>query len=311
MPKGSCLGIIGPNGVGKTTLIKIIAGLIEPSEGEIIFLSRHAKDYTKEIKKKIGFAGSEERSFFWRLSVYDNLDFFGSLYDMPKEARNPLIESMLSLFNLQEVRNKLFVYLSSGMRQKLSLIRSIMHNPELLLLDEPLKNLDVQSKNIFLNWIAKHMKEGKLSSIFISHELEDLLKVADRIALMEKNSFAIFDADQITKVFARFQQVKLKVKEYPENEMKGIASCLVNKFADYYEIVVDEPYANNKLKQLVDTLWAHKIELMNLEILPPKVDMIIEKLKKMHTLQIEKLESDEKRRQANSKKEKQEDRRTE
>ena len=281
--RGSCLGVIGPNGVGKTTLIKIIAGLIIQTDGEIAFLSQPVTNYSKAMKKKIGLAGSEERSFFWRLSAYDNLDFFGSLYEIPKDTRGALIDSLLQLFNLYEYRKKLFVYLSSGMRQKLILIRAIMHNPELLLLDEPLKNLDMQSKNIFLHWVVTHMKERNLSAIFISHELEDLLKVADRIALMENNSFTIFESEQIKTIAAKCQRVKLKVRDHPAMELIKVASCSVTKCAEFCEIVVGEPSVNNNLKQLIDELWTHKIEVISLEIMPPGVENIMQMLKMSNT----------------------------
>jgi len=267
--RGECLGIIGPNGIGKTTLLKIIAGLIKPTKGIIAF----------HQKQKIGFVTSEERSFFWRLSAYDNLDFFASLCNIDRKIRKAKIIYFLDLFEMKNYKDKLFLYLSSGMKQKLNLIRSIIIEPNLLLLDEPLKNLDNISKNIFLDWLKTALEKDAISTIFVSHELEDLLKICQRIALMEKNYFSIFDASFIKEQDKFSRDVKIKIKSFP-NEMKiNLDRISIQKQGDACEIIIEEAYTHNRLKMFMEQLWINKIEIVSLEVLPLQINKLIKKLK--------------------------------
>lgn len=269
LKKGECLGIIGPNGIGKTTLLKIIAGLIKPTKGIIRF----------HQKEKIGFATSEERSFFWRLSAYDNLDFFSSLCNIDRKTRREKILFFLNLFEMENYKNKLFLYLSSGMKQKLNLIRSIIIEPNLLLLDEPLKNLDNVSKNIFLDWLKAKLEGNTLSTIFVSHELEDLLKICQRIVLMEKNCFSIFDTSFIKQLDHLSREVKIKIKNFPAGVKINLDGISIQKENDTCEIIIEEAYDQDRLKMLIEQLWINKIELVSLEVLPLQINKLIKKLK--------------------------------
>lgn len=268
LSKGECLGLIGPNGVGKTTLLKIIAGLIKPTSGNIKFTS----------SLRLGFATSEERSFFWRLTAYDNLNFFATLCNLDQKERKEKISFFLNLFNLQEYQNKLFLYLSSGMKQKLNIIRAIIHNPDLLLLDEPLKNLDTTSKATFIDWLKLRLKENKLAAIFVSHEIEELMKVCEKIALMEKNQFAIFDSSFIKQTENLIRDVKIRIKNLPESLKFNLEKIIIRKELDCYEIIIEEAYNEERLKKVIEQLWSNNIELINLEILPIQAEKLIKKL---------------------------------
>jgi len=271
--RGECLGILGPNGCGKTTLIKILMGLIEPSSGEIIFSPNLAKGFN--LKAKIGFGSSEERSFFWRLSVFDNLDFFGSLYCIPKHKRKYIIEYYLEYFNLKNYSNKLFMVLSSGMKQKLILIRALMHEPELLFLDEPLKNLDANSKEKFIDLIKDKLQKGSISIIFISHEITDLLKICNRIALMSYSGLKIFSSRDIEEIIEKNQQIKVRVSRLPEKDFYVGENILIEKNDNFIELIISGLKRDDKLKYLLNVLWNNNIEIQSVEVIPLKLESII------------------------------------
>lgn len=274
--RGECLGIIGPNGSGKTTLIKIIIGLIEPTEG-IVNFAINSSSSAGYYKRKIGFASSEERSFFWRLSVYDNLDFFACLYHIPKKERASLIHYYLEYFDLIEYRNKLFMLLSSGMKQKLILIRALMHEPELLFLDEPLKNLDSLSKEKFLNIIQEKIKKKKLSIIFVSHEIMDHLRICNRIGLMQKDCLKIYESTLVKKVIENNEEIRVKIMNLPPKDVMK-ADIEVEQVKGVYELIISGSYKEIKLKELLSGLYESKIEVMGIEISPLRLETIVKLL---------------------------------
>lgn len=275
--RGECFGIIGPNGSGKTTLIKIIIGLIEPTEGIVNFAINSSLS-NDLYKKKIGFASSEERSFFWRLSVYDNLDFFACLYHIPKKERVSLIHYYLEYFDLLEYRNKLFMLLSSGMKQKLILIRALMHEPELLLLDEPLKNLDSLSKEKFLNIIQEKIKNKKLSIIFVSHEIIDHLRICNRIGLMQKNCLKIYESTVVKKVIENNEEIRIRVLNLPPKDIIIKDKIEVEQIKHVYELIISGKDKEIKLKELLNKLWENKIEVVGIEISPLRLESIVKLL---------------------------------
>lgn len=274
--RGECLGIIGPNGSGKTTLIKIIIGLIEPTEG-IVNFAINSSSSDGYYKRKIGFASSEERSFFWRLSVYDNLDFFACLYHIPKRERASLIHYYLEYFDLIEYRNKLFMLLSSGMKQKLILIRALMHEPELLFLDEPLKNLDSLSKEKFLNIIQEKINKKKLSIIFVSHEIIDHLRICNRIGLMQKDCLKIYESTLVKKVIENNEEIRVKIMNLPPKDVMK-ANIEVEQVKGIYELIISGSNKEIKLKELLSGLYESKIEVMGIEISPLRLETIVKLL---------------------------------
>lgn len=179
IPVGSIFGLIGPNGAGKTTLIRILLGLYRPSSGSFIINTQH-KD---GIKKNIGFM-LHSTGLYPALTCYENLALYARIYRLDKEKER--IEDLLELVGLQEYRDEKAQILSKGMRQKLVLARAILHNPELLILDEPTVGLEVEIKVWFRNFISDYVSEGKKTVLISSHELSELEKICTDIAILRK-----------------------------------------------------------------------------------------------------------------------------
>ena len=139
--QGKITGILGPNGAGKTTLLKCISTLILPDNGEIFVSGYNVQTHDNEIKSMIGFVSAEERSFYWRLTGLQNLQFYACLYGLDKEKTSARIEYLFKFFRI-DYENKRFDSYSTGMKRKFSLMRALLHDPQILLLDEPTKSLD-------------------------------------------------------------------------------------------------------------------------------------------------------------------------
>jgi ABC-2 type transport system ATP-binding protein len=139
---GRIYGLVGPNGAGKTTLLKILAGLVLPTEGSLLFDGEDAFADPARVRETIGFVVADERSFFWRLTVRENLRFFATLQKLPRAEREARITSGLARAGLTEHGDRSVRSLSTGLRQRLSIARGLLVDPPVLLLDEPTRSLD-------------------------------------------------------------------------------------------------------------------------------------------------------------------------
>ncbi len=175
LTKGSTLGILGPNGAGKTTLLKIISTLILPDKGSVKVNGQILGENDERIKASVGLATSGERSFYWRLSGRQNLDFFAAMYSLGKKQAAERIKELLELFGVT-YQDKRFDSYSTGMQQKFALMRALIHDPEILLLDEPTKSLDYASSLELRNFIKDVLvkKHGK-TVIFTTHHMDEAI----------------------------------------------------------------------------------------------------------------------------------------
>ncbi len=172
--KGEIFGLLGHNGAGKTTTLRIISGIIEDYNGEVF------------VNGTIGYL-PEERGLYNDEKVIDILNFFGELYELPKNIIKERINYYLNKLNVEEYRNKKLKTLSKGNQQKIQFIVSILHNPDILILDEPFTGLDVINLNIIKEIIYDFKKEGK-SIILSSHQLDKIEKFCDRILILKNGS---------------------------------------------------------------------------------------------------------------------------
>ena len=144
--KEELFGILGPNGAGKTTLIKILATLTLPDSGAAFINGFDVYHQEKRIRKCIGYITSEERSFYWRLTGRQNLQFFAALYNLPNDEAKERIDLLINLLDFAGHVDRPFMNYSSGMKQRLSVARGLIYDPEILLMDEPTRSLDPLSK---------------------------------------------------------------------------------------------------------------------------------------------------------------------
>lgn len=182
---GKILGIIGPNGSGKTTLIKILSCLITPSGGEARVCGYDVLKDENAIKLSIGLVSGGGRSFYWRLTLLQNLCFFAALYNLSSRQAKVRISELSSLLEIDSFLDTRFQECSDGVRQKLAIARSLLHDPPVLFMDEPTKNLDPVSVKKLKDFLKQELvnKQGK-TIFFISHELDGMESFMDLIAIM-------------------------------------------------------------------------------------------------------------------------------
>ncbi|MDD3823008.1 MAG: ABC transporter ATP-binding protein, partial [Sphaerochaetaceae bacterium] len=182
--KGEVIGLLGPNGAGKTTCLKAIIGLIGIDEGAVSVFGLPQDGKNKEIKRQIGYV-TQELTIYEEMSARDNLAFFASLYGLTKtdiDAKIPEVAKLIGLEGRLKDRPKQF---SGGMKRRLNIGCSLMHDPKLLILDEPTVGIDPQSRNFILEFVKRLAAEGT-TILYTSHYIDEVEAVASRICIMDQ-----------------------------------------------------------------------------------------------------------------------------
>jgi len=181
------IGLVGHNGSGKTTLLKILFNLIKEDSGEIL-LNDGAIEYEKFIKEKASLINKNERSFFWRLSVKENINFFNSLLKYPSSEKN--IQEKIDFLEVNGLMNKKFGSLSSGEKTKVLILRGLLKNPKLVLFDEIMSSLDIESKKMIMHYIKKINSEGA-TFIWVTHSLDEIDALCNRFIILKNGRIHI------------------------------------------------------------------------------------------------------------------------
>ena len=207
--KGEVFGFLGPNGAGKTTTINMLCTLMQPTDGKASIGGFDVVKEAYEVRKRIGVV-TEKLIVYDRLTPPENLKVFGRLYDVPTRELNRRIEELLKLVDLWEWRNSLVSNFSSGMRQRLNLIRALIHSPEILFLDEPTVGLDPATTLNIRELIANLNHDGT-TVILTTHQMEVADKLSHRISIIDQG-----------KIIALETLEDLKAKVGPEATLEDV-----------------------------------------------------------------------------------------
>jgi ABC-2 type transport system ATP-binding protein len=191
---GEVTGYLGPNGSGKSTTMKMITGLIEMSAGHIFFEGKPIQEDLIAYKRRMGYV-PEEPYLYTHLSGTEYLTMVAQLRDLPAKQAAQRIDSMLRLFSLHGDRHASISGYSKGMRQKILLIAALMHNPQLILLDEPFSGLDVASSLVLRSLIQELASRGKVV-LFSSHELDTVERICSRVVILHHGKLVADDSIQ-------------------------------------------------------------------------------------------------------------------
>ena len=181
---GKITGFIGPNGAGKTTTLKMITGILEPTEGQILLDGTDIQTNPLEAKKKIGFV-SDNPDNFLRLKGLEYLNFMADIYDVPQAGRMEKIQAMAKRFEIEDVLGDKILSYSHGMRQKVMVMGTLIHDPSLWILDEPMTGLDPRAAFELKEMMREHAQSGH-AVLFSTHVLEVAEKLCDQVVIINK-----------------------------------------------------------------------------------------------------------------------------
>jgi ABC-2 type transport system ATP-binding protein len=226
---GEVLGYLGPNGAGKSTTVKILIGLIEPTRGEILFRGRDVRDDWPGFLSSVGYV-PEEPHLYPQLSGREHLQLVGRLRGMERRLLDFRMDELLRLFSLWEDRHSPLSSYSKGMRQKILLTAALLHNPELLILDEPFSGLDVNTAIMLRALIRELAAEGRMI-LYSSHVLEVVEKVCSSVVILRKGQVVAQDAVERLRTLMRQPSLEgvftqLTEQQDPDCVVQGILAAM-------------------------------------------------------------------------------------
>lgn len=199
--EGEFLTIVGPNGAGKTTFLRILATLLKPTSGLVRVNELDLSPNDTEFRRQIGFV-SHHPLIYSHLTVEENLRFYSRIYDVPSPGQR--VDALLDLVGLDERRHSLAGTLSRGMQQRLSVARGIIHEPSILLLDEPYTGLDQQATRM-LHGLLRAVRPKARTVIMTTHNLEQGLELCDRLVMLSRGRI-VFQSDKACLTVAQLQE---------------------------------------------------------------------------------------------------------
>jgi ABC-2 type transport system ATP-binding protein len=192
--EGEIFGLIGRNGAGKTTLVKIIATLVQPTEGAVNVRGFDSVRDDARVRAQVGLASAEERSFYWRLTVEQNLVFFARLFGLGARASRSRMDELLELLELSELRRRRFGELSTGNKQRMAVARALLNSPPVLLLDEPTRSLDPLAAARMREIVAALARGTRPVTVLLtSHNLAEVEELCERVAIISRGRIRAVD----------------------------------------------------------------------------------------------------------------------
>jgi ABC-2 type transport system ATP-binding protein len=188
---GARFGLFGPNGAGKTTLMNCLTGLLTHKQGKIFLLGNEVSRNNRCIRELFGFV-PQDFSFYPELTPEENMDFFGAWYGLHKQEIKKRITELLEVLGLADVRNKQVREFSGGMKRRVNLAIAVMHNPQLLFLDEPTVGVDVQSRIAIINYL-KALNANGTTLVYTSHQLNEAEDLCEEIAMIDEGKIVAHD----------------------------------------------------------------------------------------------------------------------
>ena len=188
---GQLVGLLGPNGAGKTTTVSIIAGLVKSERGDVLVGGKPMSGDTDPLKRKIGLV-PQDLALYDELTAKDNLRFFGALYNLSGAALDRAMTSALTLVGLADRARERVKAFSGGMKRRLNLAAGLLHDPDVLLLDEPTVGVDPQSRNAIFDNLEELKRRGK-ALLYTTHYMEEAERLADRVVVIDRGKVVADD----------------------------------------------------------------------------------------------------------------------
>ncbi len=192
--KGEVFGLLGPNGAGKSTTISMLTGLIEPTEGIVLVDGQELSSKANQIKRKVGFV-PQELALYPTLSAYDNLLFFGRIYGLHGKELRSRVDAVLEMVSLKDRAKDQIESYSGGMKRRINIAAGLLHQPEILFLDEPTVGVDPQSRNAIFESIEALNQQG-LTILYTTHYMEEAERLCHRVAIIDHGEIIAIDSPQ-------------------------------------------------------------------------------------------------------------------
>lgn len=271
--EGEIFGLLGPNGAGKTTTINTLIGLTSMDSGEIRIFGKNMEKSESEIKKNIGVV-PQEIAIFEDLTAYENVTFFGKLYGLKDGLLKQRVEEALNFTGLWDKRKELPVKFSGGMKRRLNIACAIVHQPKLIIMDEPTVGIDPQSRNHILQSVKELNKLGS-TIIYTSHYMEEVEEICSYITIMDHGRVIANGTNDELKTLVEFEE-KVVIDLSSVNftivdnikKIPGVKDCTVNG----KELVVISGKNSKNLSRIIDIITNTDSDILSINVEKPTLE---------------------------------------
>jgi ABC-2 type transport system ATP-binding protein len=247
--QGEIFGLLGPNGAGKTTSINMMCGLLAPDDGKVFIQGKPVHGGDVEVRAHVGIC--PQQAIFWeKLTCIEQLEFIGEMYDVPRKVARQRGNELLDILGLQDKRDQLASTLSGGMQRRLNLALGLVHDPEILVLDEPEAGLDPQSRVMVRDYIRSLARQKTI--ILTTHNMDEADRMADRIAIIDHGRLLVLDTPAVLKrTVGEGDVLELQVKEISaEQALEAIGRTI----PDLVSLRVEFTERSNLIKEGIASL---------------------------------------------------------
>jgi ABC-2 type transport system ATP-binding protein len=273
--KGEIRGLIGPNGAGKSTTIKILSGVLFPSSGTVTALGYIPWKDRKTYVRNIGVLFGQKSNLIWELPAIDTFEFHKVMYKIPWDTYTERLDEFIELLSIGDVVKKPVRQLSLGERMKCELVCAMLHDPQLIFLDEPTIGVDVISKEAIREFIKRVNKEHHLTFIITTHDLSDIENLCNTVTVINKGN-KVFDStiDKLTSYFSGKKVLKLDFKHsIPENKLTGYKIIDFKPMSCKIEVEIKE----KSIRDIVYELYT-ALPLKDIAINPIPIEEVIKQM---------------------------------
>ncbi len=270
---GELFGLLGPNGAGKTTLVKMLCTLLPPDGGTAKINGYDITAQQMDVKRSLGTLFSVgERGFFWRLNGYRNLEFFAAIYNVPRQKRKERIMEVLRLVGLESSAFDLYQKYSGGMKRKLSLARTLLPDPPVLLLDEPTVGLDVISSRNIRDFVQQTVRETGKTILYTTHYIEEAAQICTKIGIMQRGRLiACGTPDEVRGLIKTSELIYIVVEQISAEQTEKLRNMqAVTKLSENSDYSVGnqkgfclELKGVDQVPAIFDFLYNENIKLVN------------------------------------------------
>jgi ABC-2 type transport system ATP-binding protein len=245
--KGDFFGLLGPNGAGKSTLMNCIIGYLKSDNGNIFLNSKNIDELDLNYRSNVGYV-PQEIALYLEFSAQQNLKLFGGFYNLSKSELNKRISDVLKLVQLEDRKNDLVKNFSGGMKRRLNLAVSILHDPELILCDEPTVGVDPQSRNAIFDMLYELNKNGK-TILYTTHYMEEAERLCNRLAIIDYGKIiAQGTLNDLISLLDKKETIKIRKSPESLNVLDSLASIgLITETDFYFEIIPNNSFSTNSM----------------------------------------------------------------
>lgn len=273
--KGTIFSLLGPNGAGKSTTISVIAGLLKPSEGEVMVMGHSITKQAQQAKKFIGVV-PQEIALYDDLSGRENLLFWGRMYDLKGRHLQTRVDEILELVELSDRQKDKIEKYSGGMKRRMNIGVALLHKPDIVIMDEPTVGIDPQSRRKILDSVKALNKEG-MTVLYTTHYMEEAQELSDEIAIMDEGEIiAEGTNDELVKIVGEYDRVELTFSaELPEqvdswDTLPGVGQ--VNIEGNQASLLVED--SNVVLPLLFESAGKANLQITSVNIFEPNLETV-------------------------------------